>query len=256
MRLAYVLQHFRLAYEHVPDVTIDYAETHPVITVTSGAGDFFGQAQPFPPAPNFREWAGQQVPFFFDCSSKIPLLTLQAGRVTINADLISAAFYLLSGWQEYFSDARDRHGRFPYAASVQQQYGFVALPVVNYYFDVLKTAVEHVTGRALQPRNWAACAPFAAFITHDIDYLRSAWKAPAKTALRQGKLLKFGQLMWQYLTQSDAWDNLEAVAAATAAYGARATFFILPERRLRHLPDAAAAAEGSPEAGLRNRPAR
>ena len=231
MRLAYVLQHFRLAYEHVPDVTIDYAETHPVITVTSGAGDFFGQAQPFPPAPNFREWAGQQVPFFFDCSSKIPLLTLQAGRVTINADLISAAFYLLSGWQEYFSDARDRHGRFPYAASVQQQYGFVALPVVNYYFDVLKTAVEHVTGRALQPRNWAACAPFAAFITHDIDYLRSAWKAPAKAALRQGKLLKFGQLMWQYLTQSDAWDNLEAVAAATAAYGARATFFILPERR-------------------------
>ncbi|TPG63729.1 hypothetical protein EAH73_16920 [Hymenobacter nivis] len=138
---------------------------------------------------------------------------------------------MLSGWQEYFSEARDQHGRFPYASSVQARYGFVALPVVNYYFDVLKTAVEHTTGRPLHPRTWGPGAPFAAFISHDLDNLRSAWKAPAKAALRTGRLVDFGRQLWQHWTHPDAWDNIEAVAAATAQYGARSTFFVLPAHR-------------------------
>ena len=231
MRLKYVLRHFRLAYEDVPDVAVGYADARPAIAITDGARGFFGADRPYPPAPSYRAWAGQRVPFFFDAQPDAALITLADGRATIAADIISAAFYLLSGWQEYFFGARDRHGRFPYAASVQQQYGFVALPVVNYYFDVLKTAVEHVTGRPLRPRRWAGGAPFAAFITHDIDNLRSAWKAPAKTALHQKQLLKFGRLAWQHFTRPDAWDNLEAVAAAVAGHGARSTFFILPEHR-------------------------
>jgi hypothetical protein len=146
--------------------------------------------------------------------------------------VVAAAFYLLSGWQEYFSDERDQHGRFPYAASVQARYGFVALPVVNYYFDVLKTALEQATGRQYPPRRWGPQqAEFAAFISHDVDNLRSGWKAPAKAALRQGRLLRFARLLGRHLTQSDPWDNLEAVAAQVAQYGGHSTFFILPTRR-------------------------
>ncbi|MFC6224233.1 DUF7033 domain-containing protein [Hymenobacter artigasi] len=231
LRLAYVLQHFRLAYPDAPSVDIGFASSHPAITIINGAGDFFQQNTPYPAAPNYRDWAGQGIPFFFDNQPEVPLLSLHPDRAVIGADIISAAFYLLSGWQEYFSDTRDRHGRFPYAASVQKRYGFVDLPVVNYYFDVLKTAVEHVTGRPLRPRCWAGGAPFAAFITHDIDNLLSSWKAPAKAALQRGRLLKFGQLAWQHFTRPDAWDNLEAIATTLAAYGARSTFFILPESR-------------------------
>ena len=227
-RLAYVLRHFRRAYPDAPNVDIGYAGSQPAITVANGAGSFFQQHTPYPAAPNYRDWAGQRIPFFFDSQPADQLLSTSPGRAKIGADIISAAFYLLSGWQEYFSDVRDRHGRFPYAASVQKQYGFVDLPVVNYYFDVLKTAVEHVTGETLQPRRWGQDAPFAAFITHDIDNLRSGWKAPAKAALKQKHLLKFGRLLWQHFTKPDTWDNLEMVSAATAAYGAKSTFFILP----------------------------
>lgn len=232
--------HFRLGYEEVPDVAVGYAGTQLSITVADGAGDFFRQATPYPAAPNFRAWAGQQVPFFFDSWPDAPLLERGAGVVSINADIIAAAFYLLSGWQEYYSDSRDRNSRFPYSASVQQHYGFVDLPVVNYYFDVLKTAIEHVTGRPLRPRRWAGGAAFAAFITHDIDNLRSGWKAPAKATLKQGNLLRFGQQLWQHLTRPDAWDNLETIAATVAEYGARSTFFILPEHQL--------GADGTPNA--------
>ena len=231
VRLGYVLRHFALAYEGVPEGLIGHPGSRRPIEVADAAGGFFQGQEPYPAAPNYRDWAGRPVPFFFDTQPAAPLLEAEPGRARIHADLISAAFYLLSGWQEYFSEIRDQHGRFPYAASVQKQYDFVAIPVVNYYFDVLKTAVEHVTGLALRIRPWRGEAPFAAFISHDIDNLRSGWKAPAKAVLKQGQLLKFGQLLWQHFTLPDAWDNLEAVATTTAEYGAKSTFFILPEHR-------------------------
>jgi hypothetical protein len=227
-RLAYVLRHFWLAYPGAPTVTVGYAASQPQVEVAEHSANFFAENNPYPPTPNWRDWRGQQVPFFFDTAPKNALLIRQENKVFIAADIISAAFYLLSGWQEYFSAERDRHGRFPYAASVQHKYGFVALPVVNYYFEVLRTAVEYVSGQPMQPRRWGPRkADFAAFISHDVDNLRSAWKAPAKAALKQRKLGLFGRLLGKHLTQPDAWDNLEEVVAATALYGAESTFFLL-----------------------------
>jgi hypothetical protein len=227
-RLHYVLEHFALAYPGAPAGVIGYAGTQPQVKIADLGDDFFSGTAPYPAPPQWREWQGQQIPFFFDQPSA-PLLVLQPGKAYISADIISAAFYLLSGWQEYFSSERDQHGRFPYAASVQKKYGFVALPVVNYYFDVLRVAVEHVSGQPLRPRRWGDLgAKFAAFISHDVDNMRSAWKAPAKAALQQRQFGRFGKLLWQHLTRPDAWDNLETVAKAVAQYGGRSTFFILP----------------------------
>jgi len=228
IRLAYVLRHFELAHPGAPAVSVDYAGTQPQVEIANLDAGFFATNEPYPAAPNWREWQGQQVPFFFDNAPEKPLLLLREDKAFISADIISAAFYLLSGWQEYFSTERDRYGRFPYAASVQKKYGFVALPVVNYYFDVLRAAVEYVSRQPLRPRRWGSQeATFAAFISHDIDNLCSAWKAPAKAALQQRQFGRFSKLFWQHLTQPDAWDNLEAVAMATSQYGAKSTFFML-----------------------------
>lgn len=232
VRLAYVLRHFGLAYPGAPAVSIGHAGTQPQVEVADLSDNFFSGINPSPPAPHWREWQERQIPFFFDNSPEKQLLIFRENKVIISADIISAAFYLLSGWQEYFSSERDRHGRFPYAASVQQKYDFVTLPVVNYYFDVLKTAVEFVSGQPLRPRRWGSSrAAFAAFISHDVDNMRSAWKAPAKAALQRGNLWLFGKQLWRHLTRPDAWDNLEEVAAATAEYGAKSTFFILPNSK-------------------------
>ena len=240
-------QHLALAYPGAPVALLGYAGQQLPVTVATLDGGFFTGQAPYPAAPAWREWRGRRVPFFFDEHPTAPLLTLAGAQVTVAADVISAAFYLLSGWQEYFSAERDQHGRFPYAASVQRQYGFVTLPVVNYYFDVLKTALEHATGQRYPPRRWGPQqAEFAAFISHDIDNLRSAWKAPAKAALQQGQLLRFAQLLGRHLTRPDAWDNLEAVAAQVAQYGGRSTFLVLPE----HKP----APNGTPNADYRLTP--
>jgi hypothetical protein len=228
VRLAYVLQHFQRAYEQVPLVAVGYPSDETSITVVDGAGHFFSETAPYPAAPNWREWQGRRVPFFFDRDSERELLTLTPGKACINADVVAAAFYLLSGWQEYFSAARDRHGRFPYAASVQKQYGFVALPVVNYYFDVLKTAIEHATGVALRPRRWNGTAPFAAFISHDIDNLHGGWGTAARYLLRRVRLRGFVKLIASKAAGQPApWNNLEHVQQATTQLGAPSTFFIL-----------------------------
>ncbi|SMC00454.1 hypothetical protein SAMN00120144_3381 [Hymenobacter roseosalivarius DSM 11622] len=234
VRLAYVLRHFRLAYAAVPEeLSVGYPETHPHLEIADAASGFFQAKAPYPPAPNWREWQGQQIPVFFDLTPEKPLLELlPSNRARIHADLISAAFYLLSGWQEYFSAERDQHGRFPYAASVQQRYGFVAVPVVNYYFDILRTAVEHITGQQALARRWGAnAAPFAAFITHDIDNCQSAWKSEGKAALRGGQIARFGRLLVRRLQGRDAWNNLEEVQAETGRWGAKSTFFFLGNPR-------------------------
>ena len=232
IRLAYVLRHFREAYEAVPAVGIGYAGTQVPIEIREVDHGFFAGTNPYPAAPGWHEWGGQRLPFFFAADPVLPLLEMWPdGRARINFDLISAAFYLLSGWQEFLSEERDQHGRFPYAASVQHRYGFVAVPVVNYYFEVLRAAVEHASGQSLRPRRWAGGATWAACITHDIDNLYSAWKEPAKAALRRGRLLGFGRQLWRHFTQKDAWDNLELVQQTVAEYGAKSTFFFLPEHR-------------------------
>jgi hypothetical protein len=108
----------------------------------------------------------------------------------------------------------------------------VALPVVNYYFDVLRVAVEHVSGQPVQLRRWdSQKAAFAAFISHDVDNLYSAWKAPAKAAWRQRQFGRFGRLLWQHFTLSDAWDNLEAVATTVAQYGEVHFFYTRSQRK-------------------------
>lgn len=228
-RLAYVLRHFWQVYGPRRAVSLGGPGGVGIqVAIVDGAGGFFAGAAPYPPPPVWREWRGQQVPFFFTEAEATELLTRQPGRAIINADIISAAFYLLSGWQEQFSPERDQHGRFPYAASVQSRYGFVTVPVVNYYFDVLKMAIEHATGEALTPRRWPGGAPLAAFISHDIDWLYGAWKAPVKQALRRGRWAEALTRVARRLRRPDAWDNLEDVAAQTARYGGKSTFFILP----------------------------
>ncbi|QNP52117.1 hypothetical protein H9L05_19885 [Hymenobacter qilianensis] len=240
-RLAYVLRHFRQAYAAVPELTIGYAN-QPQLVIADHTDGFFQRHHPFPPAPNWREWQGERIPFFFDNNPERDLLEFLPGnRAIIHADIISAAFYLLSGWQEYFSEERDQHGRFPYAASVQHQYGFVAIPVVNYYFDVLRAAVEHIAGQKLLPRGWGANqAAFATFITHDIDNCQSAWKGEGKAALRKGQMGLFGRLVGRRLQGHDAWNNLEQVQAETERWGAKSTFFFLgnPERAANGTPNA------------------
>ena len=68
--------------------------------------DFFASKGPYSPARAFTvETAAGPVPVLFG-TPEAP-------------DFVSSAFFWLSGWQEWTATRVDRHGRFPFDASLQ-----------------------------------------------------------------------------------------------------------------------------------------
>ncbi|MGV3540520.1 MAG: polysaccharide deacetylase family protein [Rufibacter sp.] len=229
--LDYVLFHFKRVYYLPEPLEISYGQDgHSRIQIQQTPSNFFQQQKPHPEQVIWKDWNGTQLPMFFDASPEADWLTSDTnGYVTVQFDLVASAFFLLSGWQEFYSPERDQYGRIPYKASIQAKHGLVTKPVVNYYFDILKAAVEKAYGQPVALRTWKG-KKFATCLTHDIDYLQSAWKVAGKPALQQGKLGPFFRLLSRKLKGKDAWYNLSEVARELAKLPATSTFFFLPQK--------------------------
>ncbi|MHA6247647.1 DUF7033 domain-containing protein [Pontibacter sp. CAU 1760] len=237
-RLAYILQHFYMAYPQARHLKIAYgtdaSATEAKVTVTAYSGDFFNARQAHPKHVIWKNSQGVSLPFFFDTDSAEELVTFHTdGRTRINYDIIASAFYLLSGWQEYHSPRRDAFGRYPYADSTQHRYGMAEVPVVNYYFELLRETLEHAYGVQLQAKRWGSHT-FATCLTCDVDRLQSAWKVAGLQALKKGRIASTASLLVKKMFRQDAWDNLNQVADTASRFGARLSFFFLPVRQKVH----------------------
>lgn len=178
----------------------------------------------------WKTWLGREIPFFFDpCDREI--FVEKEGKWIIQFDLIASAFFLISGWQEYFSDARDRYGRFQYSDSVQHRLGFLQLPVVNYYFDILRTVIEKAYGKSLKPVLSDGPGRYTVCLSHDIDTCESAWLEGSFAALKKKDLLTPVKLVLNKLFRHDAWFNFREILELEASYGASSTFFFIPTRK-------------------------
>jgi hypothetical protein len=88
-------------------------------------------------------------------------------------DVVAGTFFWLSGWHEYTVRTRDRHGRFPYEASLQHRWDLAEEPVVDIYRRWLKYRLRSIDV-SVEMRSWNG-ASWAVCPTHDIDYLRK-WR--------------------------------------------------------------------------------
>ncbi|WP_187263665.1 DUF7033 domain-containing protein [Pontibacter beigongshangensis] len=224
--LDYVLAHFYRLYPQANGIPITYGKEKggTGIQIRKYAGSFFEGREPQPEQIVWHEWNGVRLPFFFDVGSPAEVIRYKSGSAIINYDIIASAFYLLSGWQEYHCTHRDRFGRFPYSASVQSKYGFIARPVVNYYFGILKEAIEAHTKVRLEQRLWET-GSFATCLTHDIDRLHSAWKVAGLQRVKKDRYLSVARLITKKLLRQDAWDNMQEVMALADLHQLKATCF-------------------------------
>jgi hypothetical protein len=87
--------------------------------------------------------------------------------VVFHADIIAAACFVLSRWEESVVPIRDQHGRFPAAASVAYRQGFLDRPILDEYALILGEWLR-VLLPSWQPRS----RPFAIKLSHDVDHLR------------------------------------------------------------------------------------
>lgn len=67
------------------------------------------------------------------------------GITSLPFDLFSAAFYLLSRYEEYTSNLSDAHGRYPAEESIAYKNGFLEIPLIDLWCVELKKIILQIT---------------------------------------------------------------------------------------------------------------
>lgn len=91
-------------------------------------------------------------------------VTIEESKSIISPDLIANTFFMVTGYEEYQSDAKDDHGRFPDDESLAVKAGFHRRPIVNEYMELLRQLISQLSGSTVEYNR-----RYTAFITHDVD---------------------------------------------------------------------------------------
>lgn len=97
----------------------------------------------------------------------LPVLFGKAGievsdeRISINVDVLGIIFFMLSRYEEAVLPDRDKHDRFPSAASIAKRAGFLHRPIVDEYVELLWSFMKRLwpflRRKSRQPRTFVSC---------------------------------------------------------------------------------------------------
>ncbi len=150
-----------------------------------------------------------------------------SGEESFPFDLFSAAFYMLSRYEEYQPFVPDSHGRFPGKASLAYRGGFLRLPVVEIWSRYLATAlIRHFPVLTIRHNE------FSALLTVDIDqafayrsrgFLRTVGGfVKGFTGHSVAPAERFHTMTGE---EQDPYDNFEYIGETAARYGSDLLFF-------------------------------
>ncbi|MEM8558543.1 MAG: polysaccharide deacetylase family protein [Bacteroidota bacterium] len=177
------------------------------------------------------DWDGERWPVLFPLGGEA-----LSSEPFEGADLVASAFYWLSGWHEATTTARDAHGRFPYAASLQAALDAhapgamptVLRPVVDAYRERLAMALN-AQGVAFERLGWGASHEprlrrGAVALTFDIDHWRRRRLGYLRRVARE-----VAPLTWRGLGGPDPFQQgLDLLLDPLEARGQVATVFVKP----------------------------
>lgn len=229
--IEYVFNQFERIYGFSDWDKVTYGEnsSEAKVFIVKEESGFFNASDAQPSNELWANWKETKIPVFFHKEMDSSIISQKEEKVIVNIDVIANSFYFLSGWQEYFSTSRDNIGRFKYEGSVQDRLGIVTLPIVNYYFDILKTALEKGLGIKLSCDLWDG-KNNAVFLSHDIDKVNGAWLEDSFSELKKKRLKSAVKLLLKKGIGRDAWFNLQEIADLEKEHGANSTFYFLTEK--------------------------
>lgn len=237
----YILKNFEAIFRIEPgEFNINYGiDKKSKIQIKKGNVNYFITREPLDlSVVIWKEWDGEKIPFLFDSDSDENIVTQFENQVIINYDIIASGFYLLSNWQEYVCCKKDSYGRFRMSESIQYKLNFICKPVVNYYFDILKNAIEKAYNVKLDQRLWQG-KKMAVCLTHDIDLCESAWIQGSFRELLKGNIFAPLKLAAAKLFANDRWFNFSEILEAEKKFKSNSTFFFLPFKgRKNGIPNA------------------
>lgn len=144
-------------------------------------------------------------------------------------DLVASAFFMLTRWEEYVKPDRDRHGRFPAAASLAVRSGFLEHPVVDEYAALLGAWLHRLGYRLPMPDR-----QFSLHLSHDVDHPLLWWRASDRFKTLSGSLLKRGSLrefaFWLRRPARDPFDTFDWLMDVSERRGLVSRFNFLGKR--------------------------
>lgn len=131
--------------------------------------------------PKYFIWKKYKVPvFIYDESFTSEII--DNGKISF--DVYLNVFLFLSGWQEWRTNQKDIHGRFPYNESLQFKNKFTLTPIVNIYFEILSEYLKN-KGHSIERKNWDGGSQI--ILTHDIDQIKCGYREDCKFLLKHFK---------------------------------------------------------------------
>lgn len=229
-KFKYILDYFRKAYQVPDDVEIGYGTDDRIINIFDSQTSYFDELIPYNPDwVIWDEWQGIRLPFLFPAAPATDLISFENDRCFIRHDLLASAFFLLSGWQENVYMNTYSALRYPFEDSLQKKLGITALPVVNYYFEILKSAVERSYNLELTVKAWGD-HPYAICLTHDIDNCTTGWKMDSMARIRKGQFAGALRLLAQRLGGLDPWFNFSEIISLEKKYQANSSFYFIARK--------------------------
>ncbi len=147
----------------------------------------------------------------------IPVLFGDASRViynehslSIGSDIFASAFYMLTRWEEYISESKDDHDRFPAAESLGYKNNFLDRPIVNEYAELLWNLISYLGFNEERKEKTYRVIP-----THDIDQIQY-WDLKRRTHLIKNltgdifirkKPALFIRRLWSFITTMAGADD-------------------------------------------------
>jgi hypothetical protein len=228
-KFQYIYSLFKKIYSvNNPSIGISYGlDNHSRIQIRKGNIGIFEKKEAFKDESSviLKIWKNMEIPFFFD-QTYPEIITRENDSFIINYDIIASSFFLLSGWNEYFSEKKDQYGRFPYSESIQTRMGITQKPVVNYYFDILKTVIEEAYSVKLNGSKWGE-HDFVTCITHDVDTCETGWLEGGFHALKKKDIIAPVRLVFKKIFLQDAWFNFREILKLENDLNVHSTFFFL-----------------------------
>jgi len=163
-----------------------------------------------------QEWNG--IPCFFKTDE----------RSNIPYDIFSASFYLLSRYEEYLPHVKDELGRFPPETSLAYENGFLDVPVVDLWANMLLKALnERFPNISVKPRKYQFTSIINVTTSHCFAF-RGLGRSLAGFFydISRFKLSRLGKriVVW-FNPKKDPYDNFSELMEIHKKFKVRTMFF-------------------------------
>lgn len=173
----------------------------------------------------FDNWKNKSIPFFFSNTLQKSVFKEEGKQIIINYDIIASSFLFLSGWLEFKNASRDEFNRLKFKETLQNKLNIANIPVVNYYFDILKTAIEIAYDTKIYPKNKSY--PFITSVSHDIDKCKSGWSEEVFYLIKQLKIISLAGVIIKKIFNKDIWFNLSDILDYEKQHNIKSVFYFL-----------------------------